>query len=112
MHPFSGGIISKDVKCCAIHKYKRIQNLLNINSNQYISIQSTLNIQNIQTCSTMKLLTGLLGCFLLICYLQEPSLAAPTHVKRDQELRNALFDVYGCRVVKAADGVRNKLNVS
>ena len=44
--------------------------------------------------------------------LASASLAAPTHVKRDQELRNALFDVYGCRVVKAADGVRNKLNVS
>ena len=60
----------------------------------------------------MKLLTGLLGGFLFICYFQELSLAAPTHVKRDQELRNALFDVYGCRVQKAADGVRNKLNVS
>ena len=55
---------------------------------------------------------GLLGCFLLICYLQELSLAAPTHVKRDQEYRNALFDAYGCRVLKAADVLRNKLNVS
>ena len=62
----------------------------------------------------MKTLTGLrlLGCFLLICYLQELTLAAPTHAKRDQEYRNALFDAYGCRVLKAADAVRNKLNVS
>ena len=60
----------------------------------------------------MNSLTGLLGCFLLICYLQELSLAAPTHVKRDQEYRNALFDAYGCRILKAADVVRNKLNVS
>ena len=62
----------------------------------------------------MKSLTGLgfLGCFLLICYFQELSLAAPSHVKRDQEYRNALFDAYGCRVLKAADVLRNKLNVS
>ena len=60
----------------------------------------------------MQLLTGLLGCILLICCLQELSSAAPTHVKRDQEYRNALFDEYGCRVQKAADAVRSKLNVS
>ena len=62
----------------------------------------------------MKTITELmlLGCFLLICYLQETSLAAPIHVKRDQEYRNALFDAYGCRVLKATDAVRNKLNVS
>ena len=63
----------------------------------------------------MKSLTGLLGCFLLICYLQDLNLAAPTmstHAKRDQEYRNALFDAYGCRVLKATDAVRNKLNVS
>ena len=60
----------------------------------------------------MKLLSGLIGCFLLNCHLQEPSLAAPTHVKRDQEYRNALFDAYGCRILKAADVVRNKLDVS
>ena len=60
----------------------------------------------------MQLLTGLLGCILLTCYLQELSLAAPTHVKRDQEYRNALFDEYGCRIQKAADAVRTKLNVS
>ena len=47
-----------------------------------------------------------------MCYLQELSLAAPSHVKRDQEYRNALFDAYGCRVLKAADVLRNKLNVS
>ena len=60
----------------------------------------------------MKTFTGLLGCFLLICYFQELSLAAPSHVKRDQEYRNALFDAYGCRVLKATDAVRNKLKVS
>lgn len=60
----------------------------------------------------MKLLTGLLGCFLLICYLQQPCLAAPSHVKRDQGYVNALFDVYGCRVVKAASLVRSKSKVS
>ena len=65
------------------------------------AIPSILNIcikiiyvYNIQTCSIMKLLTGLLGCFLFICYLQKPSLAAPTHVKRDQEYRNALLDTH------------------
>ena len=66
----------------------------------------------IQAHSTMKLLTGLLGGFLLICSLQQPSLAAPGHVKRDQKYVKALFDVYGCRVVKAASLVRSKLNVS
>ena len=60
----------------------------------------------------MKLLSGLIGCFLLNCHLQELSLAAPTHVKRDQEYRNALFDAYGCRILEAADVVRNKLDVS
>ena len=60
----------------------------------------------------MKTFTGLLGFFLLICYLQEFSLAAPSHVKRDQEYRNALFDAYGCRVLKATDAVKNKLDVS
>ena len=61
----------------------------------------------------MKPLTGLLACLLLIiCFLQEFSLAAPTHLKRDKEYRNALFNAYGCRVLKAADLVRNKLNVS
>ena len=49
---------------------------------------------------------GLLECFLLICSLQEFSLAAPTHVKRDQEYRNALFDTYSGHVLKAADSVR------
>ena len=60
----------------------------------------------------MKPLTGLLACLLLICFLQEFSLAAPTHLKRDKEYRNALFNAYGCRVLKAADLVRSKLNVS
>ena len=62
--------------------------------------------------STMNLLTGLLGYFLLICYIQELTLAAPTHVKRDQEYRNVLFDEYGCRINKAAEAVRAKLHVS
>ena len=60
----------------------------------------------------MKLLTGLLGGFLLICYLQQPSQAAPSHVKRDQGYVNALFEEYGCRVEKAASLVRSKLKVS
>ena len=60
----------------------------------------------------MNMLTHSLACFLLICYLLELSVTAPTHVKRDQEYRNALFDAYGCRVLKAADVLRNKLNVS
>ena len=60
----------------------------------------------------MKSLTGLLAFCLLFSYLQELSLAAPTHVKRDEEYRNALFNAYGCRVLKAADLVRSKVNVS
>ena len=59
----------------------------------------------------MKMYTVLPACLLLICYLQELSLAAPTHVKRDEEYRNALFDAYGCHVLKAVDVLRNKLNV-
>ena len=60
----------------------------------------------------MKPLTGLLACLLLICFLLEFSVAAPMHLKRDKEYRNALFNAYGCRVLKAADLVRSKLNVS
>ena len=60
----------------------------------------------------MQRLKGLLGCVLLICYFQKLSLAAPIHVKRDQEYRNALFNEYGCRIQKAAEAVRAKLNVS
>ena len=60
----------------------------------------------------MKSLTGLLSFCLLFSYLQELSLAAPTHVKRDEEYRNALFNAYGCRVLKAAYLVRSKINVS
>ena len=72
-----------------------------------------MNASNIiQAHSTMKLFTGLLGGFLLICYLQQPCIAAPSHVKRDQGHVNALFDQYGCRVEKAASLVRSKLNVS
>ena len=60
----------------------------------------------------MQLFTGLIGCFMVFCYLQGPTLAAPTRAKRNQEYRNALFDEYGCRIQKAADAVRSKLNVS
>ena len=68
----------------------------------------------------MQLFAGLLGGFLLIFYLHGCSLAAPTHVKRaapthvkrDAEYRNALFDEYGCRIQKAAEAIRNKLDVS
>ena len=61
----------------------------------------------------MQLLTGLLGCLLLICYLQQTSIAAPTHVKRNQEdTVTLLFNGYACRVLKAAQLVTDKLNVS
>ena len=61
----------------------------------------------------MQSVTKLLGCILFICHLQASSLAAPTHViKRDQEYRNILFGQYSCRIQKAADSVRTKLNVS
>ena len=59
----------------------------------------------------MKLLTGLLGCIMFICYLQELSVAAPIRVKRDQEYRNLLFGQYSCHIEKAANTVRTKLNV-
>jgi len=63
---------------------------------------------------------------LLISFLQQLSSAAPTFqandhedvavisadVKRDAEYRNAQFGAYICRVQKAVDLVRNKLNVS
>jgi len=64
-------------------------------------------------------------CILLISFLQQLSSAAPTlqtndedvavisaDVKRDAEYRNAQFSSYICRVQKAADLVRTKLNVS
>ena len=61
---------------------------------------------------------------LFISFLQQFSLAAPTlqgnedvavvpaHVKRDAEYRNAQFGAYICRVLKATDLVRTKLQVS
>ena len=63
---------------------------------------------------------------LLISFLQHFSLAAPTlqtsedvavtsvhtDVKRNVEYRNAQFGAYICRVQKAADLVRAKVNVS
>ena len=74
---------------------------------------NTSNIIQGRIHSTMKSLTGLLGGFLLICYFQQASLAAPSHIKRNQEYVNALFDVYSCRVMKAANLVVSKLiNVS
>ena len=61
----------------------------------------------------MKMFTGLLGCTLFICYSLELSLAAPTHIKRDQEYRDILYAyIYSCRIQTAADAVRTKLNVS
>ena len=66
---------------------------------------------------------AVLNCLLLINCLQQFGLAAPTlqanedvaavssDVKRDVEYRNALFSIYTCRVQKAADAVRNKLQV-
>ena len=59
----------------------------------------------------MKLLTGLLGCIMFICYLQEFCVAAPFRVKRDQEYRNLLFGQFNCHIEKAANTVRAKLNV-
>ena len=62
----------------------------------------------------MKIFTGLLGCTLFICYSLELSLAAPTHIKRNQVSSNilTLYGEYSCRIQKAADAVRTKLNVS
>ena len=66
---------------------------------------------------------AVLNCLLFINCLQQFGLAAPTlqanedvtavssDVKRDVEYRNALFSIYTCRVQKAADAVRNKLQV-
>ena len=66
---------------------------------------------------------ALLECLLLFCCLQQFGLAAPTveakddiaavsfDVKRDADYRNALFGVYTCRVKKAADAVKDKLQV-
>ena len=96
-------------------QYDSIKGLrISLTSTQTQYVINNHQARNIKTLFfyTMKSLTGLLGCFLLIWYLQEPSLAAPTHVKRDQEYRNALFDAYGCRVLKAAEAVRNKLDIS
>ena len=59
----------------------------------------------------MKFFTGLLGSILLICYLQELSLAAPTDVKDQEKYRNILFEEYSCRIQKVADAVKTKLNV-
>ena len=59
----------------------------------------------------MKFFTGLLGSILLICYLQEPSLAAPTDVKDQEKYTSILFTEYSCRIQKVADVVKTKLNV-
>ena len=78
-------------------------------------VHSTLNISNrlyFQANSNMKMFTGLLVCTLFICYSLELSLAAPIPIKRNQEYRNILYGEYSCRIQKAADAVRTKLNVS
>ena len=61
--------------------------------------------------------------YLFVNCLQQFSLAAPilqanenavavsSDVKRDVEYRNSLFSIYSCRAQKAADAVRNKLQV-
>ena len=93
-------------------KYKKGREIFKINSKL---VQFTLNIFNrlhIQANSNMKMFTGLLVCTLFICYSLELSLAAPTHIKRDQKYRNKLYGEYSCRIQKAADAVRTKLNVS
>ena len=65
-------------------------------------------------------------CLLFISFLQQLSSAAPTlqandhedvamisvDVKRDAEYRNAQFSSYLCRVQKAIELVKTKLNVS
>ena len=68
--------------------------------------------------------TLVLNYLLFINCLQQFSLAAPmlqanenvviasSDVKRDVEYRNSLFSIYSCRVQKAADAVRNKLQVN
>ena len=65
----------------------------------------------------------LLKCFFLFCSLQQLSLAALTvkrnedvaavsfDIKRGADYRNALFGVYSCRVKKATDAVKSKLQV-
>ena len=64
-------------------------------------------------------------CLLLIGCFQMLGMAAPTlqanndapivsnssDVKRDAEYRNILFGIYSCRIQKAADAVRAKLEV-
>ena len=42
----------------------------------------------------------------------QPSCSYSYSIKRDQEYRNALYGEYSCRIQKAADAVRTKLNVS
>ena len=66
---------------------------------------------------------AVLECILFFCCLQQFGLAAPTvgadkdvaavsaNVKRGAVYRNALFGVYSCRVKKATDAVRDKLQV-
>ena len=65
-------------------------------------------------------------CLLLIGCFQMLGMAAPTlqanndapivsnssDIKRDAEYRNILFGIYSCRIKKAADAVRAKLQVT
>ena len=68
---------------------------------------------------------AVLECLVLLCCLQHFGLAVPTlqanervvavssDIKRyNAEYRNALFGVYHCRVKKATEAVRSKLQVS
>ena len=78
-----------------------------------------------QTSIEMKpvLAFAVLECLLLFCCLQQFGLAVPTveakddvaavsfDVKRGAEYRNALFGVYTCRVKKAADAVKDTLQI-
>ena len=63
---------------------------------------------------------AVLECLLLFCCLQqfaptvrakEDVVAISSDVKRGVEYRNALFGVYTCHVKKAADVVKDKLQV-
>ena len=68
---------------------------------------------------------AVLECLVLIIFLQQFSTAASTlemknsesgaaiasGVEGDAEYRSSLFGVYHCRVTKAAEGVKDKLQV-
>ena len=71
----------------------------------------------------MKIFSLAIGCFFIISTLHSSSSAAPTlqlqqhqaplsHVKRNQDDRNALFIAYSCRILTTINIVRDKLAVS